>query len=124
MDFYVLDYIFAETQFTHALSLNLKEKFYFTWERGDFDSSTLTMTHVSKVEVAEATLDHVAAQNVIDEGILHFTKVLSDNRIEGMKFKRIEVLKAIRPSVDGKNRSYALVVSYTVPLGKRLKTLG
>jgi hypothetical protein len=78
---------------------------------------------VCQIDVPSGTPEHLAAQTVIDEGISFFTTLLTKKPIDDIKFRRIDVLKAVEPSADGYFRTFALVVDYAVPPSKAIKSL-
>jgi hypothetical protein len=122
MDFYTLDYIFAETQFTAALSANLREGFVFTRLSDRMEGPSVIKTHLNRIEVPASMMEHLAAQSVVDEGVAYFTRLLTESPIDDIRFTRIDVLKALNPSADGSTRTFALLVEYAVPAAKTIKT--
>lgn len=122
MDFYNLDYIYAEAQFTAGLQVNLQQIFYFTRQPVGAKETSVKSTYFCRIVVTGETPDHLASQRVIDEGIAHFTRMLGSDSVYDIKFTRIDVLKSLGPT--GNNEStFALVVDYLTPAKKTIKTI-
>lgn len=122
MDFYSLDYIFAETQFTAGLQANLQQYFHFARMPIGSKENTVKSTYFCKIDVPNECTDHLAAQRVIDEGICHFTQMLKGNSAPGIKFTRIDVLKLFDTQSESDTKTYGLVVDYVMPAKKSIKS--
>jgi hypothetical protein len=66
--------------------------------------------------------DHLAAQAIIDKGISHFTEFLKKDSVQGIKFTRIEVLKAFACRTGSGKQTLALVIDYTTPAKRTIKS--